>query len=96
MAKQRVKQPRLRPPRWRRAAFGLLGLIAVGAAAVWWLAEAPDASGGTPRLVVDRTEVDLGYLRFETPARFAFTLSNAGDGPLRLVSVPVVRALKGC
>ncbi|MFQ5830696.1 MAG: hypothetical protein ACE5JD_16310 [Candidatus Methylomirabilia bacterium] len=75
------------------AAFGL---IAVGAAGFWWFSQAPDSSSGTPRLVVDRTEVNLGYLPFEAPARVVFALTNIGDGPLRLVGIPPVRALKGC
>jgi hypothetical protein len=45
---------------------------------------------------VDRTEVDLGTLPFETPARVVFTLTNAGDGLLRIADVPPVRVLEGC
>lgn len=98
MAKQRVKpkQPQRRRPRWRWAAFGALGLVAVIAGAFWWLSEAQDVPGGTPRLVVDRTEVDLGSFRFEAPARVVFTLTNAGDGLLKLREVPPVKVLKGC
>ncbi len=91
-----VKQPPPRPPRWRGAALGALVLVAVGGGAIWWLWGARDASGGTPRLVVDRTEVDLGSLPFEAPARVVFTLTNAGDGILRVADVPPVRVLKGC
>jgi len=71
-------------------------LVAVGAGAFWWFSEAQDTSGGTPRLLMDRTEVDLGYLPFEAPARVVFTLTNAGDGLLRLADVPPVKVLKGC
>jgi hypothetical protein len=46
--------------------------------------------------VVDRTEVDLGSLPFEAPATVVFTLTNAGDGLLRIADVPPVRVLKGC
>jgi hypothetical protein len=62
----------------------------------WWFAEPPVALGGTPRLALDRDTVDLGYLPFETPARVVFTLTNAGDGVLRLAEVPRVKAIKGC
>ena len=91
----RVKQP---PPRrgWRRAAFGALVLMALGGGMLWWFWGVRDASGGTPRLVMDRTEVDLGSLPFETPARVVFTLTNAGDGLLRIADVPPVRVLRGC
>ncbi len=95
MRKQRGKQPPRRRSRWRWAALGALGLIVV-VAAFWWLSEAPVASGGTPRLVLDRDVVDLGYLPFETPARVVFNLTNTGDGVLRLAEVPRVKAIKGC
>jgi hypothetical protein len=96
MAKQRGKRTPRRRPRWRWAALGGVILVAVGAAAFWWFSEVQDASGGTPRLVVDREVVDLGYLPFEAPARVVFTLTNAGDGSLKLAEVPPVRVLKGC
>ena len=54
------------------------------------------SAGGQARLVVDRSDVDLGHLRFDTPARVVFTLSNAGDAPLRLKEVPRVVAKAGC
>jgi hypothetical protein len=98
MAKQRVKSkpmPRRRP-RWRWAAAGGVVLVAVIAVGLWWFSEARDIAGGTPRLVVDRTEVDLGILRFEVPARVVFTLANTGDGLLKLREVPPVKVLKGC
>lgn len=97
MGNRKLKQPPApRRPRWRWAALGVLGLVAVGGAAFWWVADGPDAAGGTPRLVVDRTEMDLGRLPFEAPARAVFTLTNAGDGSLRLADVPRVKVLKGC
>lgn len=92
----RVKQPPPRRPGWRGAAWGALVLVAVGGGGLWWLWGAWEASGGTQRLVVDRTEVDLGSLPFEAPARVVFTLTNAGDGLLRIADVPPVRVLKGC
>ena len=73
----------------------MLAVIAVGVSALWWFAGSPDAAG-QPRLVVDRAEVDLGYIRFDAPARVVFTLSNAGDAPLRLKEVPRVVAKAGC
>ena len=97
MGKRRIKQsPPPRRLRWWWAAFGVVALVAAGVGAFWWFSEAQDSSGGTPRLLVDRTEVDLGYLRFEAPARAVFTLTNAGDGLFRLVEVPLVKVLKGC
>ena len=98
MGKKKFKQQQ-RPPRrpwWRGVLLGSLGLVIAGAAAFWWLSEAQDKSGGTPRLVLDRDVVDLGYLRFETQARVVFLLTNAGDGMLKLAEVPRVKILKGC
>ena len=95
-AKKRAKQPPPRRPSrrslWVVAGAGLL----VAVAAFWWFSEAQRPSGGTPRLVVDRTEIDLGYFPFEKRAKAVFTLTNAGDGLLRLVEVPQVTVLKGC
>ncbi|MFQ5828429.1 MAG: hypothetical protein ACE5JD_04650 [Candidatus Methylomirabilia bacterium] len=96
MGKNRVKPTPPRRSRWRWVTFVALVLIAFGGAAFWSRSEPPDTSEGTPRLVVDRTEVDLGYLPFEAPARVVFTLTNTGDGLLRLAYVPSVRALRGC
>ena len=90
MAKQQVKKPPPPRPRTRWAVLGVLGLIAAAAALLWWF------SGGTPRLVLDRDTVDLGYLPFETPARVVFSLTNTGDGVLRIDGVPRVKVLKGC
>jgi hypothetical protein len=72
------------------------GILAIAVGAAWWLSEAQRPSGGTPRLVADRTEMDLGDFPFEKMARAVFTLTNAGDGPLRILEVSAVRALQGC
>ncbi len=96
MGKHRMKEPPPRRRTWRRVVLGAIVVAAVGAGAAWWLSEAVDVSGGTPRLVVDREVVDLGYLPFEAPATVVFTLTNAGDGTLRLADVPRIKVLKGC
>jgi hypothetical protein len=76
--------------------LAVLGLIAIGVAGCWWPAKAGEASDGKPRLEVDRTEVDLGDLAFEAPAEAVFTLTNTGDGVLKLIGEPQVKVLKGC
>jgi len=95
MGKQQSAPRPSRRGTWRWAAFGALAVIAVGVPALWWSGGSPDADGQA-RLVVDRTDVDLGPLRFDTPARVVFTLSNAGDAPLRPKEVPKVVASAGC
>ena len=80
--------------RWALAAGAI---IVAAAAGMLWLRPAPkEANAGTPRLVVDRTEVDLGNRRFDTPARVVFTLTNTGGAPLRLTESPRVRVIAGC
>lgn len=83
----------------RTRALLVLGVVAVALAGggAWWLWSGQnEAAAGTPRLAVDRTEVDLGYRRYDTTARVVFTLTNAGDGPLRLAETPRVKAVQGC
>lgn len=97
MGKHRMKQPPpRRRPKWRWAALAAIVVAAVVAGAFWWLSEAEDIPGGTPRLVLDREVVDLGSLPFEAPARVVFTLTNTGNGSLKIADVPRVKVLKGC
>ena len=97
---KRAKGKHVAPsPRRRMRALIPLGLAVVilGGAGAWWLwPSRDDVTTGAPRLAVDRTEIDLGYRRFDTAARVVFTLTNAGDGPLRLAEVPRVKAVQGC
>jgi len=72
------------------------GVLLVAVGAFWWFSEAQKPSGGTPRLQVDRTEMDLGDFPFNKMARAVFTLANAGDGPLKVLDVSPVRVLQGC
>lgn len=76
----------------RCVAFGVLGLMSVGVG-FRWPVEAGEAPRGTPRLVVDRTEIDLANRQFDTPAQAVFTLSNAGDARLTVAEEPPVEIL---
>lgn len=96
MSKRKRVEPPPRRARWRWAVMGVLAVIVLGAGTFWWLSAGPDASGGTPRLVVDREVVELGDLPFEAPARVVFTLTNTGNGPLKIAEVPRVKAVQGC
>ena len=74
-----------------------IAVVVLGGGAAWLFSSSPhEAAARTPRLAVDRTEVDLGYRRFDSIARVVFTLTNAGDGPLRLAEVPRVKVVQGC
>lgn len=70
-----------------------VALVATGA---WWLLGSGGIAGGTPSLAVDREVIELGRYPFDKWARATFTLSNTGDGPLRILNDPDVSALKGC
>ena len=94
--KKRVEPPAPRRGRRRWVVVGVLAAIVAGAGTFWWQSESLDTSGGTPRLVVDREVVDLGTLPLEAPARVVFTLTNTGDGALKLADVPRVKAVQGC
>lgn len=99
MSKSKRRRNHTAPPaasRWRKRFVVALALVALAGGGAWWLWPAREASGGTPRLVVDRETVELGFLPFETPARVVFTLANAGDGVLRIAEVPRVKAVEGC
>lgn len=99
MSNKLVKRPRAgaRSRRWRRALL-LAGaaLPALIGGAVWLRPVSEPAATGTPRVVLDRTEIDLGYLAFETPVRATFTITNGGDGPLRIAGSPRVLVAAGC
>src|SRR5574341_1450286 len=84
--KKLVKKPAPRRSSWRWVVAGGVLLVAVGA--FCWFSEAQRPSGGTPRLVVDRSEIDLGYFPYGRWATAVFKLSNAGDGTLRLTEDP--------
>jgi len=86
----------------RRKGFRPSGVLLIGTALVvlglggWWFwPDASPSAGGTPKLALDRTEIDLGDLRFNTPAYAAFTITNTGDGLLTLKASPV-RVVQGC
>ncbi len=51
---------------------------------------------GTPRLEVDRKIIDLGDVPPGQWVTASFTITNAGDGRLRFVSAPWVKAVAGC
>ncbi len=94
MGKQRAVQAP--PPRWRWRWLVVGGVLVLAVATVWWASEAQRPSGGAPRLVAGKTEVDLGDFPFNKMARAVFSLTNAGDGPLKILDVSAVRALQGC
>ena len=57
---------------------------------------ASPAVAGVPRLAVDRTTVDEGYVKFGTPVHETFHLSNVGNQPLQILGKPQVELVEGC
>jgi hypothetical protein len=51
---------------------------------------------GAPRLVVDQTTIDEGYIKYDVPIRTTFRLSNVGDQPLVIQDTPQVWLVEGC
>ena len=91
------KRPKERRKTSKRPKIVLIAaaLIVLGLGGWWLWPDAALAPGGTPKLVLDRAEIELGYLRFNTPAQAAFAITNAGDGLLTLAAGPV-RVVQGC
>lgn len=68
--------------------------IGIGVGVIWQPFTAEET--GTPRLALEQTVVDEGYLQYDTPVRSAFRLENVGDGTLRILDQPEVELVEGC
>ncbi len=51
---------------------------------------------GSPRLKVDKDQVDLGKVALGNTVSVDFTLSNTGDQPLKLSEQPYIDVIEGC
>jgi hypothetical protein len=74
-------------------------ILVVAAVAQPWSQEEPTVTPqvvGAPRLVVDQTTVDEGYVKYNVPIRTTFRLNNVGDQPLKILHTPEVRLVEGC
>jgi hypothetical protein len=64
-----------------------------------WSGDDPQVTlqvAGSPRLMVEQTVIDEGYIRYNVPVRTTFRLSNVGDQPLQILDAPQVRLVEGC
>lgn len=50
----------------------------------------------SPKLVTDRTQIDLGQQPYGNPVKAVFRLRNNGDQPLIILGEPQVEVVKGC
>ncbi len=55
-----------------------------------------DVAGGTPKIKADKEFVDLGDQKLGNTVQVSFTISNEGDGTLRLTKEPYVEVKEGC
>ena len=93
----KLKAPGKRPRRRGRWMATIAAVVAAAGIATYWLwPEVPLVTGGTPRLVVDRTMIDLGDVSYDRFVDATFTLTNAGDGVLAIAGRPKVAATQGC
>jgi hypothetical protein len=75
--------------------LAVITTVGVAAAYTVW-PRPPFETDGTPRLVVDRTTIDLGDLPYGRSVEAVFRLANAGDGVLVIDGRPSVAVTKGC
>ena len=99
-SRPRKNKPSSRQSLWPwLAGIGVL-LLVVGGVVVWTssrpgTAVTPQAVGA-PKLVVDQTVIDEGYMQYNVPVRTTYRLSNVGDQPLEIVGQPMVELVEGC
>ncbi len=83
---------------WLWIAAGAAVALIAGGAVMLSARPAPSAPSvaGVPRLAVDRTTVDEGYVKFGTSVHETFRLSNDGNQPLQILGTPQVELVQGC
>lgn len=99
--KQKRRQSTTRQFPWILLAVGGLAVLVVGVLAVAqpWSGDEPQVTPlvvGSPRLTVDQTTIDEGYIKYDVPIRTTFRLSNVGDQPLKILDTPQVLLVEGC
>jgi hypothetical protein len=97
---QRRSQAQRRIPwLWMAAGGAVVVVLAALLVSQPWSGADPEVTPevfGSPRLKVDQSEIDHGYVRYNVPVRSTFRLSNVGDQPLKIVDTPQVLLVKGC
>jgi hypothetical protein len=86
---------------WLGVAAGGAVLLIVTGLALWGSGSSSNPAAapptkGQPKLVVDRTLVDEGKVKFDTPVHVSFKLSNQGAEPLQILGEPKVELIEGC
>ena len=95
--KRKAAQASPQRPYWLWAVVAAAVLLVVGGLSILLISgDSNTTSGGTPKLVVDQTEIDEGYVKLNTSVRTSFTIRNEGDGLLRVLGEPQVQLVEGC
>jgi hypothetical protein len=100
-SKRGYRPTRQRQLPWQWLAIGGALVLILGGLGIAWMspnarpAETPVVNG-SPRLVVDRTLVDEGHVKLDSPIRSQFSLSNVGDQLLQVLEEPQVELVEGC
>ncbi len=99
--RQRKQQPSPRQVPWLWLAITAAVLLIIGGGIMMWPTAnsqptaAPEMAGA-PRLAVDQTVIDEGYVKLDTLVRTTFRLHNVGDQPLTILGEPQVELIEGC
>ncbi len=100
-SKRRKKSPPKRQLPWLWLVAGGAFLLVIGGLGMVWAssnarpAVAPEVTGA-PRLIVDQTVIDEGYIKLDNTVRTTFRLRNVGDQPLYIMGEPQVELVEGC
>ncbi|HXV42950.1 MAG TPA: hypothetical protein VEC96_07795 [Anaerolineae bacterium] len=100
-SKRRYKPTPQRQVPWLWLAIGGALVLILGGLGVAWMSSntrpaVTPVVNGSPRLAIDRTLVDEGYVKLNTTIRSQFRLSNVGDQPLQILEEPRVELVEGC
>ncbi len=94
--KRNPVQPVATRPSWWLWAVAAAVILVVGGLSYMLIVGVNGTETGTPKVVVDRTEVDEGYQKLGATVRTMFKLRNEGDATLRVLGEPQVKAVEGC